>query len=260
MLRLFPLVVGALALSRGPAPRGPAPRAAVHLSDLQTVKDAKARLVKGLLYNKRITDEGLALIEELAVRAPPIIAGSWWTGRFVMSSSYLVADALKGLGMWRLLDGAPVSVAVMGERVELETDLLVLGCGTGLRVRGSLQLQSLVDGTDAVRVTLDGSDFFEPTEEVKEPLFQCRALCLDLALTSPSARALRSSPGSQFGIAKALVKCEAELLPKLPSKDAPFTMLLRPTFVDEAILLLRETEIEPKERETPLTLVLSREP
>ncbi|KOO22167.1 hypothetical protein Ctob_001135, partial [Chrysochromulina tobinii] len=179
-------------------------------------------------YNKRITDEGLALIEELAVRAPPIIAGSWWTGRFVMSSSYLVADALKGLGMWRLLDGAPVSVAVMGERVELETDLLVLGCGTGLRVRGSLQLQSLVDGTDAVRVTLDGSDFFEPTEE--------------------------------FGIAKALVKCEAELLPKLPSKDAPFTMLLRPTFVDEAILLLRETEIEPKERETPLTLVLSREP
>ena len=190
MLRLFPLVVGALALSRGPAPRaavsrGPAPRAAVHLSDLQTVKDAKARLVKGLLYNKRITDEGLALIEELAVRAPPIIAGSWWTGRFVMSSSYLVADALKGLGMWRLLDGAPVSVAVMGERVELETDLLVLGCGTGLRVRGSLQLQSLVDGTDAVRVTLDGSDFFEPTEEVKEPLFQCRALPFDLALTSP---------------------------------------------------------------------------
>jgi hypothetical protein len=36
-------------------------------------------------------------------------------------------------------------------------------------------------------------------------------------------------------------------------------MLLRPTFVDEAILLLRETEIEPKERESPLTLVLSRE-
>lgn len=180
MLRLFPLVVGALALSRGPAPR-----AAVHLSDLQTVKDAKARLVKGLLYNKRITDEGLALIEELAVRPPPIIAGSWWTGRFVMSSSYLVADALKGLGMWRLLDGAPVSVAVMGERVELETDLLVLGCGTGLRVRGSLQLQSLVDGTDAVRVTLDGSEFFEPTEEVKEPLFHVMLCCLDLALTSP---------------------------------------------------------------------------
>lgn len=180
MLRLFPLVVGALALSRGPAPR-----AAVHLSDLQTVKDAKARLVKGLLYNKRITDEGLALIEELAVRPPPIIAGNWWTGRFVMSSSYLVADALKGLGMWRLLDGAPVSVAVMGERVELETDLLVLGCGTGLRVRGSLQLQSLVDGTDAVRVTLDGSEFFEPTEEVKEPLFHVMLCCLDLALTSP---------------------------------------------------------------------------
>ena len=180
MLRLFPLVVGALALSRGPAPR-----AAVHLSDLQTVKDAKARLVKGLLYNKRITDEGLALIEELAVRPPPLIAGNWWTGRFVMSSSYLVADALKGLGMWRLLDGAPVSVAVMGERVELETDLLVLGCGTGLRVRGSLQLQSLIDGTDAVRVTLDGSEFFEPTEEVKEPLFHVMLCCLDLALTSP---------------------------------------------------------------------------
>lgn len=180
MLRLFPLVVGALALSRGPAPR-----AAVHLSDQQTVKDAKARLVKGLLYNKRITDEGLALIEELAVRPPPIIAGNWWTGRFVMSSSYLVADALKGLGMWRLLDGAPVSVAVMGERVELETDLLVLGCGTGLRVRGSLQLQSLVDGTDAVRVTLDGSEFFEPTEEVKEPLFHVMLCCPDLALTSP---------------------------------------------------------------------------
>ena len=166
---LLPLV-GALALSRGPAPR-----AAVHLSDLQTVKDAKARLVKGLLYNKRITDEGLALIQELAVRAP-IIAGSWWTGRFVMSSSYLVADALKGLGMWRLLDGAPVSVAVTGEGVELETDLLVLGCGTGLRVRGSLQLQSIVDGTDAVRVTLDCSEFFEPTEEVQDSFIQCRAL------------------------------------------------------------------------------------
>lgn len=172
---LLPLV-GALALSLAPyCSRGPVPRAAVHLSDLQTVKDAKARLVKGLLYNKRITDEGLALIQELAVRAP-IIAGSWWTGRFVMSSSYLVADALKGLGMWRLLDGAPVSVAVTGEGVELETDLLVLGCGTGLRVRGSLQLQSLIDGTDAVRVTLDCSEFFEPTEEVQDSFIQCRAL------------------------------------------------------------------------------------
>jgi hypothetical protein len=37
-------------------------------------------------------------------------------------------------------------------------------------------------------------------------------------------------------------------------------MLLRPTFVVEAILLLRETEIEPMERESPLTLVLLREP
>ena len=173
---LLPLV-GALALSLAPyCSRGPVPRAAVHLSDLQTVKDAKARLVKGLLYNKRITDEGLALIEELAVRPPPLIAGNWWTGRFVMSSSYLVADALKGLGMWRLLDGAPVSVAVTGEGVELETDLLVLGCGTGLRVRGSLQLQSIVDGTDAVRVTLDKSEFFEPTEEVQDSFIQCRAL------------------------------------------------------------------------------------
>jgi len=113
--------------------------------------------------------------------------------------------------------------------IVIETDLLVLGCDTGLRVSGSLQ-HGMVPGDDTglLRATLDGTEFFEPSDE--------------------------------FGITKALNKCEADLRPIMPSKEAKRVATFKALFLDEAMMLLRETSKLPEGRDEPLTLVLKRLP
>ena len=179
-----------------------------------------------------MTDEGKALFEELEANPPPVDgAFVWWLGRYQMQSSHLLAAALKEAGGWRMLDGAPVFVKVTGDEgkaLELESDLLIVGCDTGLRLTGSLQ-HGMVPGDDVglLRATLDATEFFEPSDE--------------------------------FGISKALAKCEAELRPKLPSSDQKMAITLKPVFVDEDMTLLREHGKIPEGRE-PILLVLSRLP
>jgi len=184
-----------------------------------------------MLYNRHITEQGLALIDDLVASAPPVPGDKvWWLGRFVLQSSYVVAEALRDAGKWRLLDGAPVSVVTTGQDghvLEIETDLLVLGCDTGLRISGSLQHDGIADDdAGLLRITLDHSEFFEPSDE--------------------------------FGITKALNKCEAELRPQLPSKEAPLTATLRPEFVDDSMVILRDAG-KLKDR-GPIAFVLSRLP
>ena len=193
----------------------------------------KEKLVNSLLYNKPLTEEGKALFDELAEKPPPVPGDVvWWLGRYQMRSSHHLAEALKAAGGWRLLDGAPVLVKVTGEKgdaLELEADLLVVGCDTGLRLTGSLQ-HGLLPGDDAglLRATLDAAEFFEPSDE--------------------------------FGISKALTKCEAELRPNLPSDSNKMSLTLRPVFVDEDVTLLKETGKLPEGREDPVLIVLSRLP
>lgn len=191
---------------------------------------AKASLVKGLLYNKVISPKGVALVDELVANAPPVPGDVvWWLGRYHMQSSHLLASALKAVGGWRLLDGAPLLVVVSGaegSHVEIETDLLVLGCDTGIRFLGSLQ-RGLLPGDDLglLRVTIDQAEFFEPSDE--------------------------------FGITKALNKCEGELRPVLPSEESPVSATFRPVYVDEEMVILREKESAATESE-PMLIVLSR--
>lgn len=147
--------------------------------------------------------------------------------------------------------------------IVIETDLLVLGCDTGLRVSGSLQ-HGMVPGDDTglLRATLDGTEFFEPSDvhgRVSNP---------ELTGFFPLPRALLPVPPSrhrfaseqEFGITKALNKCEADLRPIMPSKEAKRVATFKALFLDEAMMLLRETSKLPEGRDEPLTLVLKRLP
>lgn len=199
-------------------------RAVARLSNepLGKVKDA---IVQALLYNKVPSDEIIAAMATMVDTGQPVADGNWCVGKYILRSSHVVASWLRDAGKWRMLDGAPVIVAVAGDGdVVLETDLLVSGCDTGLRIFGKLLPAS--DEGGIFDLTLNSSEFFEPSEE--------------------------------FGITKALKKCEAELRPKLPAKDASASMALRPVFVDDTMVLLRE-EGQPDQRNT-MTLVLSRMP
>jgi len=200
-------------------------RTAVSLS--ATAASAE-ELVKNLMYNRRISEQGLATVDELIASAPAMPAEEWWLGRYILCSSYLLAEALRDAGKWRMLDGAPVFVTLAGSggqpHVEVETDLLVLSCDTGLRVSGFAELCGDEQAGTTLRLVLDRTEFFEPSDE--------------------------------FGITKALDKCEAELRPLMPSEAATITTTLQPLFVDERLLILRESS---EERE-PKTLILSRLP
>ena len=68
----------------------------------------------------------------------------------------------------------------------IETDMLVAGCATGLRLFGSVEAEAGADG--GVRLLLDAHEFFEPSDE--------------------------------FGISKALRRCEEVLRPVLPSGES----------------------------------------
>ena len=197
------------------------------------VSEAKRGLESLLKFNREITDEGEQLFDELVRRAPPIASNgdnAWWLGRCQLLSSHLLTQALRDAGKWRLLDGSPVFVTTMpgedGGQLEIETDLLVLGCDTGLRFTGRVRHHSSADGAELLSVVVDDSEFFEPSDE--------------------------------FGITKALKKCEAELRPKLPSDAHKLHATLRAVFADESMILLME-EDAPEDRE-PHRIVLARCP
>lgn len=95
----------------------------------------------------------------------------------------------------------------------------MVGCATGLRLFGTSAVEA-----ERLHVTLSGCEFFEPSEE--------------------------------FGITKALVKCEAELRPKLPSTAEPLTATLQAVFSDTEMLIAR---LEEDGEEGGMLLVMARD-
>ena len=166
-----------------------------------SVDDAKATLLKQISYNKPLLDSGEEIISYL-IESSSESQDKWWEGAFVMNSANLFNKALRA-ATGPLLDGAPVTVTVSPDdgKVHIETDMIVVGCATGLRIFGSMS------GSDATAsVTLDKCEFFEPSEE--------------------------------FGITKALDKCEAELRPKLPSAETPMSATLNLRYCDDTLVVV----------------------
>ena len=140
------------------------------------------KLCKALKYNKALTADGEALVQSLVDSACIADDASWWAGKCILRSCNTMGRALRKIG-GPLLDGAPVTVLVEQDgSLEIETDMLVVGCATGLRIFGKVA----ADGPQ-LSVVLDGCEFFEPSEE--------------------------------FGISKALNKCESDLRPQLPADE-----------------------------------------
>jgi hypothetical protein len=113
---------------------------------------------------------------------------------------------------------------------ELETDMLVLGCATGLRIFGEVVVEEGRGGEGArLRLAANGCEFFEPSEE--------------------------------FGITKALVRCEEVVRPVLPSGESPFVATVQPAYSDGDTLCasIEMAEIELAGGEGPLRLLLSRD-
>lgn len=174
---------------------------------LTALPDIKAQLTKSLKYNKPFTETSEGLVQTLVESgaAAPSVSGDaagWWAGSFMLRSSNTIEKLLRSVGA-PMLDGAPVTVTI-GEDglVELETDILVLSSATGLRVFGSVAPEE-----EQLSIVLSSCEFFEPSEE--------------------------------FGITKALEKCEAELRPKLPSDQLRVATTLAPLFGDDDTLVLR---------------------
>ena len=174
--------------------------------------DVKAQLTKSLKYNKAFTETSEGLVQTLvdSAAAAPGVTGDYWAGKFMLRSSNAVEKLLRSVGA-PMLDGAPVTVTVgEGGSLELETDILVLQCATGLRVFGSVAPED--DGSAAaLSVVLSNCEFFEPSEE--------------------------------FGITQALEKCEAELRPKLPSDEQRVGTTLTPLFGDDDTLIFRADDV-----------------
>ena len=173
-----------------------------------TLSDQKVELLKGIMYNKPLDERGselFDLISDGAVVAPT----DWWLGGFVMNTCNDFSRSLRRV-CGPLLDGAPVTITADkdGGAMLIETDILVLGCATGLRIHGSI---CSGDG-DSVRIVLNDASFFEPSEE--------------------------------FGITKALVKCEEKLRPVLPSAEEPLEATLEPLYVDEDMVLARASRLD----------------
>ena len=169
-----------------------------------SVSDAKAELLEQLKYNKPLSDACVNLIDGLVAaggEAPP--PEGWWRGAFILNSCNEFNRWLRKIS-GPLLDGAPVTVTVEEDgALHLETDMLVVSCATGLRVFGSVTSEP--SHPESASVTLAACDFFEPSEE--------------------------------FGITKALEKCEEKLRPKMPSAAAPKTASLELRYADDDLIL-----------------------
>ena len=177
---------------------------------LVAVEDAKASLLKKIAYHKPLGEDGEALIDSIIAEGSVAEATSppdWWRGCFLLQTCNSLTKKLRGI-TGPLLDGAPVTVTVGAEdgAVHIETDMLVVGCATGWRVFGTASAGG--DGATC-EMTLDTAEFFEPSEE--------------------------------FGISKALDKCEAKLRPEMPSAEEPMAATLALRYADDDLLVVRLT-------------------
>lgn len=80
---------GSLALASSRGARGRLQQH-VHLS-VSEMDAVKAKLRKGLLYNKPLTDEGAALVEELVQDHGSVSPDISWSGKFILCSCHALA-------------------------------------------------------------------------------------------------------------------------------------------------------------------------
>ena len=195
-------------------PRAPAPA-------LSALADSKKALLKEISYNKPLQDTGKGILDELIASDSGTKEEHWWTdGCYVLQSSCEFNRWLRGI-TGPLLDGAPITVTIDAEDVVcIETDMAVVGLATGLRMFGSVRAAD--DDASACVVTLNAAEFFEPSEE--------------------------------FGITKALNRCEEKLRPLLPSEEAPMVASLELRYADEDLLI---ASMEAEGREEAELLVIS---
>ena len=174
---------------------------------ITTADDAKATLTESLKYNKPLTEDGEKLVHTLVNSgAAPSTADKWWTGKFILISCNGLARTLRKMG-GPLLDGSPVTMQICEDgSLEIETDMLVKGCATGLRFLGT----AAIANDERLRLTLSATEFFEPSEEV--------------------------------GITKALNFCEETLRPTMPSDEQPASVAVAPIFSDETMLCTEAEE------------------
>ena len=212
---------------RLPLPKSP--RARILKAELTEawLEESKAGLVQMLRENHPWVEQSRAVFTMLAANAPPPTEGEWVSGDYVVRSSAIIADALESAGgdESKLLDGAPVSLSV-SESGELALELS-LDCGVDIRATGTIERRTIPNSWGILTVTIDDVDM---------------------------QMSVRGS--SRSALAEALNTCETILRPSLPDGDAPFVATLRPLFVDNDLMLLREMS-RPKGREV-LMLVLSR--
>jgi hypothetical protein len=123
-----------------------------------SLSDTEAKLCKKLAFNKALDAAGEELVQTLVDGGSPPEEGSdWWSGKYILRSCNELAKALRAAG-GPLLDGAPVTVLVEQDgSLEIETDMLIKGCATGLRIFGQ------VAPGEQLEVTLNECEFFEPS-------------------------------------------------------------------------------------------------
>ena len=151
------------ALQPRPSVLRPTQRALTIVASTTTLDDTKEKLAQLLSYNKPYADEAAALVKVLASLSPPTEQQARRDGRYMLRSSGEFARTLRRATPrfdTPLLDGAPVVIIVEGEALTIETEMLVLGCATGLRLSGSV----VTDGA-GLAASLTAGDFFEPSEE-----------------------------------------------------------------------------------------------
>ena len=188
-----------------------------------TIGEMKATLREKLLYNAKWSTEADALVESLLALSDAPADTMIPDGRYTLLSSGEFATTLRRATPrfdTPLLPGAPVVAHIDGEELQVEAEMLVVGCATGLRLRGTITPDGRTLG-----VELQAGEFFEPSEE--------------------------------FGISKALKKCEEVLRPKLPTADAPLSATLEMMHLDDEWVVLR-TEAVANDDAPPLMFVLER--
>ena len=185
--------------------------------------ESKDGLVQMLREHRPLEQQSLAVFSMIASHAPRVAASAaWWRGDHYLISSHFAAQALREHGGGAGLRQTSTVAVRASDEGELSA-ALDLECGSVLRLSGALT-HTTVEGNESggiIKVVLSAAELSEPEANAAPRPYSPRAL-----------------------------------MKRLPTADAPFVVKLRPVYVDDDLLLLREMS-RPKGRD-PLVCVLSR--
>ena len=224
MLATLPLTIAPASAFLSPVRRTREP--AARLTDAW-LAEAKDGLVQMLRSDHPWVEQSLAVFTVLSGNAPPMPrAKSWWHGEYTLRSSRAVVEAVEALSQQHFSLNGHVNIQAGASSSEALEVSIPLDGGVVMHLSGSL-LHRTIDGDKSgglFTATLDASELVMTTR-------------------TPAA-------------AEALQDCEGAMGARLPRADTPWKVRLRPLFVDDDLLLLRETS-RPKGRDL-LLVVLTR--